>query len=81
VLTEHTTRDGRPKLVDRCTYPLTGAGVATRVFTDLAVVDIKGGHFVVREMAEDLDLPALQALTGAPLHTDGRPGVLRISDL
>jgi 3-oxoadipate CoA-transferase beta subunit len=81
VLTEHTTRDGKPKLVDRCTYPLTGAGVATRVFTDLAVVDIKDGHFVVREMAEGLYLPALQALTGAPLHMDGRPGVLRISNL
>ncbi|MEP9375189.1 3-oxoacid CoA-transferase subunit B [Aquabacter sp. CN5-332] len=77
VLTEHTTRDGKPKLVDACSYALTGAGVVSRVFTDLAVVDIRDGHFVVLEIVDGLDLAGLQAVTGAPLHTDGTPGVLQ----
>lgn len=77
VLTEHTTRDGKPKLVDACSYALTGAGVVSRVFTDLAVIDIRDGHFVVLEIVDGLDLAGLQALTGAPLHTDGTPGVLQ----
>lgn len=80
VLTEHTTRDGQPKLLERCTYALTGAGVVTRIFTDLAVVDIKDGHFLVREIAEGLDLAGLQKVTGAPLHTEGTPRTLTVPE-
>ncbi len=77
VITEHTTRDGTPKLVEQCTYALTGAGVVSRIFTDLAVIHVVDGRFLVKEIAEGLDLDGLQALTGAPLVTDGAPGVLR----
>jgi len=74
VITEHTTRDGAPKIMPECTYPLTGAGVVTTVFTDLAVIDIckDGGEDgpVVREMVAGLSFDDLQALTGAALTLD-----------
>ena len=71
VITDHVTKDGKPKLVEACTFPLTGVGCVTRVYTSLAVVDIADGHFVLREKLSGLTLDALQAVTGAPLHLDG----------
>jgi len=67
VVTTHTTRDGRPKLLPRCTYPLTAAAVVDRVYTDLAVLDVSPGGFVVREVAPGVTPEALQAVTGARL--------------
>ncbi len=67
VLMEHQTRDGKPKLVSRCTYPLTGAGVVERVYTNLAVLDTSPEGFIVRERVPGLSREALQALTDAPL--------------
>jgi 3-oxoadipate CoA-transferase, beta subunit len=67
VIAEHVTKQGEAKLVERCTYPLTGLGVVTRVFTDLAVIDVTREGFLVREMVEGLSLEALQAKTGAAL--------------
>ncbi|WP_272490675.1 3-oxoacid CoA-transferase subunit B [Mesobacterium pallidum] len=71
VLTDHVTKTGAPKLVDRCTLPLTGVACVTRVYSSLAVVDIESGHFVLREKVAAISFDDLQALTGAPLHTDG----------
>jgi 3-oxoadipate CoA-transferase beta subunit len=71
VVTEHVTKDGKPKLVDVCTFPLTGVGCITRVYTSHAVVDIVDGKFVVREKLVDMSMEDLQAITGAKLHTDG----------
>jgi 3-oxoadipate CoA-transferase, beta subunit len=68
VLTTHTTKDGRPKLLPTCTYPLTAAAVVDRVYTDLAVLDVTPDGFVVREMVPGLGRDELQARTGAPLH-------------
>ena len=68
VLMEHTTKDGRSKVVRRCTYPLTAVAAATRVFTNLAVLDVTQRGFEVVEMAPGLDFDALQARTDAPLH-------------
>ncbi len=69
VLMEHTTKDGRPKLVERCSYPLTGLGCVTRVYTNLAVLDVVPGQgFVVREMAPGEDFETLQAKSAAKLH-------------
>jgi 3-oxoadipate CoA-transferase beta subunit len=68
VLMEHRTRDGRPKLVENCSYPLTAAGVVTRIFTDLGVFAVTPAGFLVEEMVAGLDLAGLQALTGAPLR-------------
>ena len=71
VITEHVTKDGKPKLVDRCTFPLTGVGCITRVYTSHAVIDIEKGRFVLREKLPGLSFEALQAMTGATLHKDG----------
>ncbi|MFM2280831.1 MAG: hypothetical protein RLZZ444_3062 [Pseudomonadota bacterium] len=71
VITEHVTKDGKPKLVDQCTFPLTGVGCITRVYTSHAVIDIVDGHFVVREKLADMTMDELQAMTGAQLHVDG----------
>ncbi len=67
VITDHVTKDGKPKLLKRCTLPLTGVGCVTRVYTSLAVIDIEGGRFVLREKLPHLSLADLQALTGAEL--------------
>jgi 3-oxoadipate CoA-transferase beta subunit len=66
-MTTHTTRDGRPKLLHRCTYPLTAAGVVDRVYTDLAVIDVVADGFLVREMAPGLTRDELQGRTAAQL--------------
>jgi len=71
VITTHCTKDGKPKLVEECTFPLTGLGCVTRVYTSHAVVDIEDGHFVLREKLSDISLDDLQAMTGAKLHIDG----------
>jgi len=64
----HTTRDGEPRLVGQCTYPLTARGRASRVYTDLAVIDSSPSGFVVREMVEGLSKDELAAKTGAPIE-------------
>ena len=68
VMMEHRTREGRPKLVERCSYPLTAPGVVTRIFTDLAVLAVTPAGLQVQAMVPGLDMPTLQALTGAPIH-------------
>jgi 3-oxoadipate CoA-transferase beta subunit len=75
VMTDHTTRNGAPKLVERCTYPLTGPGVVSAIYTDLAVIDVTGEGLVVRELIGDMEFDELQGLTGAPLTlaNDWRP--------
>ncbi|QYN36041.1 3-oxoacid CoA-transferase subunit B [Pseudonocardia sp. DSM 110487] len=72
VLTTHTTKDGRPKLLPACTYPLTAAAVVDRVYTDLAVIDVTPDGFVVREMVHGLTRNELQAKTAAPLRFGDR---------
>ena len=76
IITEHTTKTGEPKLLERCAYPLTGRGVVSRIFTNLAVIDVTPSGFVVREIAPGVDLEGLRACTGAPLAAD--PGLKRI---
>lgn len=72
VLMEHLTRNGQPKLVRQCTLPLTGRRVVDRVITDLAVLDVGGGHFRLVELAPDVTLEEVQRSTNAPV-LDGRP--------
>jgi 3-oxoadipate CoA-transferase beta subunit len=71
VLMEHTTKDGTPKLVTKCSYPLTAQGCVKRVYTNLAVVDVTDLGFVVRQMAPGLTFEDLQARTDAKLHLPG----------
>ena len=67
VLTQHTTKTGEPKLVESCTYPLTGQGVVDRIYTDLAVIDITPTGFQTVELAPGVPFEHVQAMTGAPL--------------
>jgi 3-oxoadipate CoA-transferase beta subunit len=72
VMMEHLTKQGESKLVERCTYPLTGIGCVSRIYTDLAVLDVlPDGLHVVDKIAE-LDSGELQRLTGLPLKFDTR---------
>lgn len=71
VVTDHVTKGGKPKLVERCSMPLTGVGCVKRVYTSLAVVDVEDGRFVLREKLPAISLETLQSLTGAKLHLDG----------
>lgn len=75
VMMEHTSKDGQPKLVERCTYPLTGAGLVDRIYTDLAVMDVTPAGLVVRGMVEGLTLRELQGVTGVGLGVDAGLGV------
>jgi len=70
VVMEHTTKDGRSKIVPRCGYPLTALGNVSRVYTNLAVLDIVPGlGFLVRDIVDGMSLAELQAKTDAKLHT------------
>lgn len=67
VITQHCTKEGEHKLVESCTYPLTGLGVITRVYSDLAVIDITPEGFRLVELAPGVDFEYVQQRTGAPL--------------
>lgn len=68
VLMTHTTDDGAPKLLDRCTLPLTGVGCVDRVITDLATLDVTDRGFALVDLADGHTLDEVQKLTGAPIH-------------
>ena len=70
VVTDHVTKKGQPKLVETCTFPLTGVGCVTRVYSSLCVVDISDGHFLLREKVPNVSFDELQSVTGATLHVD-----------
>lgn len=67
VITQHCTKTGEPKLVERCTYPLTGRGVINRVYTELAVIDITPEGFTLVELCPGVDFEFVRERTGAPL--------------
>ena len=67
VMMEFLTRQGESKLVPACTYPLTGIGCVSRIYTDLAVIDLIGGEARVIDLVESMDIEALRALTPVPL--------------
>ena len=64
VMMEHFTRDGQCKLVERCSYPLTGLACVTRVYTDLAVVDVTASGFALIETVDGLSRAELEARSG-----------------
>ena len=65
---ELLTKEGKSKVVERCSYPLTGARCINRIYTDMAVFDVKGDGLHVVDMVEGLTFDELQRLTGVPLH-------------
>lgn len=70
VMTDLLTKSGESKLVDQCTYPLTGVGCVSRVYTDHAVFDVTPDGFRVRESFGDNTFDDLRALTGLDLRQD-----------
>lgn len=70
VMMTHTSRDGEPKLVERCSLPVTAARCVTKVFTDVGVFRVSGEALVVEEHAPGWSLEEIQAITGARLVAD-----------
>jgi 3-oxoacid CoA-transferase B subunit len=70
VLMEHCTKRGERRLVEQCTLPVTARGVVRRVYTDLAVIDVVDGNFIVRESLPGMSFDALRDKTGAALVID-----------
>jgi 3-oxoadipate CoA-transferase beta subunit len=68
LIMEHTSKDGKPRLLEKCTMPLTAPGVVKRVYTNLAVVDVTAKGFELVDMSPEITFEALQARTGAKLH-------------
>jgi 3-oxoadipate CoA-transferase beta subunit len=67
VMMEHQTKSGESKIVERCTYPLTGIGCVSTIYTDVAVIDITPSGLVAREWIASMSFEELCKITGAPL--------------
>ncbi len=67
VMMEHQTKSGESKIVERCTYPLTGIGCVSTIYTDVAVIDITPSGLVAREWVDSMSFEELCKITGAPL--------------
>jgi 3-oxoacid CoA-transferase subunit B len=68
VLTAHTTKQGEPKLLRECAYPLTARGAVSRIITDRAVIDVTPDGFALVECAPGVSEAEVREATGAPLH-------------
>jgi len=68
VITQHTTKTGKSKIVESCTYPLTGKAVVDCIYTNLAIIDVKPDGLYVREMAPGICFDDLQKVTDAKLN-------------
>jgi len=76
---EHATRDNKPKILRKCTLPLTGVEVVDHIVTELAVIDITLDGLLLRELAFDATLDQVQSLTEPKLHLPpGGPGQMPI---
>jgi 3-oxoacid CoA-transferase subunit B len=70
VAMEHTAKNGRPKILKKCTLPLTGAGVVNTIVTELAYIDITPEGLLLKELAPGTTTEAVQRLTEATLRID-----------
>ena len=67
VMSQHTTKDGSPKFLKNCSLPLTGKSVVTRVYSNLAILDVTSEGFRLKEMCEQIDFDLLQKVTEAKI--------------
>src|SRR5262249_30767560 len=79
VCMEHTTKEGAPKIVRECTYPLTGLSCVDTIVTDLAVIDVRSEGLALREVAPGWTATEVQELTDAELALLARPLEMRLS--
>lgn len=70
VITQHNAKDGSYKIVDQCSYPLTGKAVVNRIYSNLAIIEIKNNNLHVRELAPGVTKELLQELTEPKLNFD-----------
>lgn len=81
VVMEHVAKDGSPKLLDACDLPLTGKGVVERIITDLAVIDVRDGAFVLVERAPGVDVEDIRSATGSELVVSGDVEEIQVADV
>ncbi len=67
VITQHTTKKGLPKIINDCTFPLTGKNVVERIYTNLAIIDVKEDGLFIIELAPNVDFDFVQRHTEATL--------------
>src|SRR2546427_9866250 len=71
VAMEHATKEGRPKILKKCTLPLTGAGVVDTIVTELCLIEVTGQGLLLRELRPDVTLEQVQQLTEPRLAVEG----------
>lgn len=81
VCMEHNTKDGAPKIVKKCSYPLTGIECTDAIVTDLAVIDVTAEGLVLREVAPGWTAEEVQGFTEAKLIVHGKVPELRLGDV
>lgn len=64
----HCNKNGDPKIVDRCSLPVTGLGCVSRIITEKAVFDIENGQLILKELAEGVTLEDIKKCTAAQYH-------------
>ena len=67
VMSQHTTKDGSPKFLKKCSLPLTGKSVVTRVYSNLAILDVTPEGFKLKEICEQINFDLLQKVTDAKI--------------
>jgi 3-oxoacid CoA-transferase subunit B len=63
----HCSRNGEPKILNECSFPLTGKGVVNIIVTELALISVEDGRLVLRELAPGISEEEVREKTGAPL--------------
>jgi 3-oxoadipate CoA-transferase, beta subunit len=78
IMMDHVTKDGRPKIVSECSYPLTAARVVNKIFTDLAIINVTSTGLYLEAIVDGLSFDQLQSLTQASLTQDNNTRILTL---